>query len=143
MKVETTRFGSIEIDKDKIITFERGILGFPEDRHYALLPHDENSPFFWLQSLESPELAFVVINPAIIVDDYNFEIPDEMEQELELEESSEAEVLVLVTFRSGNGEKPVKLSANLLGPLIINVKNRRACQAVLDPKKYPVRFEFS
>ena len=85
----------------------------------------------------------MVINPAIIVDDYNFEIPDEMEQELELEESSEAEVLVLVTFRSGNGEKPLKLSANLLGPLIINVKNRRACQAVLDPKKYPVRFEFS
>jgi flagellar assembly factor FliW len=143
MKVETTRFGPIEIDEEKVFLFEKGILGFPEDQRYALLPHSENSPFFWLQSLDSPDLAFVVINPALIVEDYSFEIPDEMERELELEESSQAEVLVLVTFRQGNGEKPLHLSANLLGPLIINVKNRRACQAVLDPKKYPVRFEFS
>jgi len=143
MNAETTRFGSIEIDEDKVLTFVEGILGFPEDRRYALLPHSEKSPFFWLQSLETPELAFVVINPALIVEDYNFEIPDEMEKKLELNESSQAEVLVLVTIQTGNGQKAVGLTANLLGPLVINVKNRRACQAVLDPKKYPVRFEFS
>jgi len=143
MKIETTRFGSVEIDENKILTFEKGILGFPEDKRYALLPHNENSPFFWLQSLDSPELAFVVINPALIVDDYNFEIPDEMQKQLDLKESAQAEVLVLVTFRSGNGDKSVRPSANLLGPLVINIENRQACQAVLDPKKYPVRFEFS
>ena len=143
MKIETTRFGSVEIDENKVLTFEKGILGFPEDKRYALLPHNENSPFFWLQSLDSPELAFVVINPALIVDDYNFEIPDEMQKQLDLKESAQAEVLVLVTFRSGNGDKSVRPSANLLGPLVINIENRQACQAVLDPKKYPVRFEFS
>jgi len=143
MKIETTRFGSVEIDENKVLTFEKGILGFPEDKRYALLPHNENSPFFWLQSLDSPELAFVVINPALIVDDYNFEIPDEMQKQLDLKESAQAEVLVLVTFRSGNGDKSIRPSANLLGPLVINIENRQACQAVLDPKKYPVRFEFS
>ena len=142
MNAQTTRFGSIEIDEDKVLTFEKGILGFPEDRHYALLPHGDKSPFFWLQSLESPELAFVVINPALIVKDYNFEIPDDLEKELELKDPVEAEVLVLVTFRNDNGDKAGSLTANLLGPLVVNVKNRQACQAVLDPKKYPVRFEF-
>ncbi len=143
MNAQTTRFGSIEIDEDKVLTFEKGILGFPEDRHYALLPHGDKSPFFWLQSLDSPELAFVVINPALVVEDYNFEIPDDMEKELKVRNPSQAEVLVLVTFRNGKGDKPVSLTANLLGPLVINVRNRRACQVVLDPKKYPVRFEFS
>ena len=141
MKVETTRFGSIEIDENKVLTFVKGILGFPEDRRFALLPHSEKSPFFWLQSLDSPDLAFVVINPALIVEDYNFEIPGDMESDLGLEDSGQAEVLVLVTFRRDNG-RSLKLTANLLGPLIINVDNRRACQAVLDPKEYPVRFEF-
>ena len=143
MNVQTTRFGSIKIDEDKVLTFEKGILGFPEDRRYALLPHSDKSPFFWLQSLDSPELAFVVINPALIVKNYNFEIPDEMERELEVKDPAQAEVLVLVTFQNGDGGKPVSLTANLLGPLIINIENRQACQAVLDPKKYPVRFEFS
>ncbi len=143
MKAETSRFGPIEIDENKILSFKKGILGFPEDKRYALLPHKDDSPFFWLQSLDSPELAFVVINPALIVKDYSFEIPSEMEKELDLKDPSQAEVLVLVTIRQGNGDKPLSLTANLLGPLVINVENRRACQAVLDPKKYPVRYEFS
>ncbi len=143
MKVETSRFGSIEIDDDKVLTFPKGILGFPEDRRYALLPHDEKSPFFWLQSLDSPELAFVVINPALILEDYSFEIPTDMERDLDLREPGQAEVLVLVSFRQGSDGKPSSLTANLLGPLVINVENRKAMQAVLDPKRYPVRYEFS
>ncbi len=143
MKVETTRFGTIEIDEGKVLNFVKGILGFPNDLRYALLPHKENSPFFWLQSLDSPDLAFVVINPSLIVSDYSFELPEEAERELRLEEGDKAEALVIVTFRNRQNGDARSMSANLLGPVVINVDKRLARQVVLDPNKYPVRYEFN
>ncbi len=143
MKVETTRFGTIEIDEGKVLNFVKGILGFPNDLRYALLPHKENSPFFWLQSLDSPDLAFVVINPSLIVSDYSFELPEEAERELRLEEGDKAEALVIVTFRKRQNGDARSMSANLLGPVVINVDKRLARQVVLDPNKYPVRYEFN
>ncbi len=143
MKIETTRFGTVEIDEDKVLRFVRGILGFPNDLRYALLPHKDDSPFFWLQSLDSPDLAFVVINPSLIVSDYAFELPKDAEQELELERPEQAEALVIVTFRPGENGNPAIMSANLLGPVVINVDKGLARQVVLDPNKYPVRYEFN
>ncbi len=145
MKIDTTRFGTIEIDNEKVINFVRGILGFPYDKRYALLPHRENSPFFWLQSLDSPELAFIVINPSLIVSDYSFEVSDDIEKSLELESPEQAESLVIVTIRRNeiDKDKKIEMTANLLGPIVINVEKRLACQVVLDPNKYPVRYEFN
>ncbi len=142
MKVETSRFGTVEVDQDKIIHFTKGILGFPDDKRYILLPHKQNSPFFWLQSIDSPELAFAVINPSLIKSDYLVEIPDEIEKELEIERPDQVDVLVIITIRRGSNGKKVKMTANLLGPIVINIEKRLACQLVLDPKKYPVRYAF-
>ena len=143
MKINTTRFGTIEIDENKIIHFVKGILGFPDDKRYALIPHREGSPFFWLQSVDTPELAFVVINPALVVSDYSFEISDEIQKELELTSSKQAEVLVIVTIRNGDQDSKPKISVNLLGPLVINIEKRLARQVVLDPNQYPVRFDLT
>ncbi len=143
MKVETTRFGTIDVDENKVLNFVKGILGFPNDLRYALLPHREDSPFFWLQSLDTPDLAFVVINPSLVVSDYSFELPEDAEEDLQLQDEGQAEALVIVTFRTSENGKPTSMSANLLGPIVINVDKRLARQVVLDPKKYPVRYEFS
>ncbi len=143
MKVETSRFGTVEIDEGKVLHFVKGILGFPNDLRYALLPHKDNSPFFWLQSLDSPDLAFVVINPALIVSDYSFELPEDAERELQLGEKDKAEALVIVTFRNRQNGDARSMSANLLGPVVINVDKRLARQVVLDPNRYPVRYEFN
>ncbi|NPA94158.1 MAG: flagellar assembly protein FliW [Thermodesulfobacteria bacterium] len=142
MKIETTRFGTVEVDENKILNFVRGILGFPNDLRYALLPHKEDSPFFWLQSVDSPDLAFVVVNPAVIVSDYSFELPEDAQEELQIKDEGQAEALVIVSFRKSDNGKPSEMSANLLGPIVINVDKRLAKQVVLDPKKYPVRYEF-
>ncbi len=142
-KIETTRFGQIEIDEDKVLNFVRGILGFPKDLRYALLPHRKDSPFFWLQSLDSPELAFVVINPSLIVSDYAFELPEDAEKELCIENPEQAEALAIVTFRERKNGESKAMSANLLGPIVINVEKRLARQVVLDPNRYPVRYEFN
>ena len=136
MEIQTTRFGQIVIEEDKIITMTQGILGFPDDRRYVLIPHKEGSPFHWLQSVDTPHLAFVVASPGRFFADYAFDISDDVERELEIESPEDVDCLVIITIPKDN---PRKLTANLLGPVVINVKKRLARQVVLDPNVYPVR----
>ncbi|OCC15561.1 Flagellar assembly factor FliW [Dissulfuribacter thermophilus] len=136
MEINTTRFGTIEIEEEKIIKMTRGLLGFPDDRRYVLIPHKEGSPFHWLQSVDTPALAFVVTSPGRFFSDYVFDISDEIEKELEIEAPEDVDCLVIITIPKDN---PKKLTANLLGPIVINVKKRLACQVVLDPNVYPVK----
>ncbi len=138
MEIQTSRFGTINVEEDKIITFVQEILGFPKAKRFVLLPHRENSPFYWLQCLDQPDLAFVVISPAVFVSNYTFDLPDNIQKELELERAEDVVVLVIVTIERKEGAS--KVTANLLGPIVINEKRRLACQVVLNPNKYPVQF---
>lgn len=140
MQIDTSRFGLIEIDEEKILTLTQGILGFPEQRRYALLPHGEKSPFYWLQSVDRPDLAFVVTNPSLFTSDYAFDVPDFIGKELKIEKQEEVLVLVLLTIPKN---KPQEITANLLGPMIINTKKMLGRQTILDPKIFPVRFPLS
>ncbi len=75
MKIQSTRFGEIECDEADLIAFPEGVLGFPEDSRYVLLDPDGGaSPFKWLQSATSPELAFVVIDAAFLKADYRISL---------------------------------------------------------------------
>ncbi len=139
MELETTRFGKIEIDKEKIITLTKGILGFPDSLRYVLIPHKPGSPFYWLQSVDRPDLAFVVIEPGQFFADYVFDVDDETQSQLQITDAAEVTVLVIVTFARGTGE----ITANLLGPVVINTEKRIGCQMVLDPNRYPVRYPLS
>ncbi len=137
MKLETMRFGILDVNEEDIILFKRGILGFPEQKRYLLVPHRPDSPFFWLQSLEMPELAFVAITPSVCLADYSFDIPDDVQEELELTDSKQAETLLIVTIPRNN---PKCITANLLGPVVINMEKRLGMQVVLDPNIYPVQY---
>lgn len=137
MEIETTRFGRIEIEDEKIITFTREILGFPTDKKYVLFPHRGNSTFYWLQSVGTPWLAFVVMSPQVFCSDYAFELPDSVQKELKLERAEQAFVMVIVTIPKNN---PKEMTANLLAPLVINMDERLACQVILDPGIYQVQF---
>ncbi len=143
MKIDTSRFGPLEIDDDSIIRFSAGILGFPDEKSYVLLPHREGSPFLWLQSVDNPELAFLVINPFVINREYSFEIPDAVQDEMGIEGAETVQTLVLVTVRRNEGEGKSQVTANMLGPVIINTKNMKARQLALDPRKYDVRYSLS
>ncbi len=138
MRVNTTRFGTINVKPDKVITFPQGILGFPEARRFILFPHGEESLFWWLQSLDDEDLAFVTISPAAVCsEEYSFKISDDMQEMLKIEEPSQVEVLLLVTI-SNDASKSV--TVNLLGPIVINVETRLGAQLILDPVKYPVKY---
>lgn len=142
MEIKTSRFGILDIDEKKVINISKGILGFPDAVNFFLLPHSKNSPFHWMQCVDDEKLAFVVIHPAVFCADYSFDIPDSAIDELEIEDPEQLDVLVLVTVRQPSASsKKASVSANLLGPVIINTVNMKGMQLVLDPGKYPVQFE--
>jgi flagellar assembly factor FliW len=135
MLIETTRFGPVDVDESRLIEIPAGLLGFSSFKTFSLLQPDENGVFFWLQSVETPDLAFVVTDPALWVPDYQATIRKEQMEELGLTETGDAQVLVIVNKREHS------LTANLQGPIVINAANRRAMQLVLAEKKWSTRHE--
>lgn len=135
MLIQTTRFGPVEIDESRTLEFPAGLLGFSNYKKFALLQPDDNGVFFWLQSVETPDLAFVVTDPALWVPDYQATIRKEQMEELGLTETGDAQVLVIVNKREHS------LTANLQGPIVVNAANRRAMQLVLAEKKWSTRHE--
>lgn len=135
MNVHTTRFGTVEVDDNRIITFPAGLLGFSSFRQYVLLQPDDEGLFFWLQSIESPDLAFVVTDPTMWVENYEATIRREQMEELCLDKLEQAQVFVIVNKYDHS------LTANLQGPLVINMRNQQAMQLVLADKRWTTRHE--
>lgn len=131
--IQTSRFGSIEIEEDKIITMTTPLLGFEAERHFILLPHGPNSAFWWLQAVDNPNLAFVVIQPTIITPNYHPAIAPHLQEELQSHDKGELEILVILTIPKG---RPEAMTANLLGPVILNPTKKLAKQILLDPSSY-------
>lgn len=133
MDIQTTRFGVISVEDDRIMTFSQGLLGFPEHQQFALIQTGEENYFFWLQSVEDPNLAFVITDPTTFFRDYTVQVREETQTEIELEDVNDAQTFVIC---NKVGEY---LTGNLLGPLVINVRNRRGAQIVLTDKKWTTR----
>jgi len=131
MIVNTLRFGEIEIDESKIIEMPDGMLGFT-DRRFVILSPDNQEYFFWLQSLDSPELAFVVTDPASFFHNYEVKLTSEEYEKIKLEPDSEVIILAVVTMAS---EVP-KITLNLQGPVVVNPNLMLAKQIVLEEGKY-------
>jgi flagellar assembly factor FliW len=137
MDIQSTRFGMMSVDDDRIITFPHGLLGFPEHKQFALVQTGEENYFFWLQSVDEPNLAFVVADPTIFFKGYEIPLRDETRQDIQLGEEEGAEAaLQMFVICNKVGEW---LTGNLLGPLVINAQNRLAQQVVLTEKKWTTR----
>ncbi len=133
MIVHTSRFGPVEVDAARVISFGRGILGFPKYRDFVLIEPEADSTFYWLQSVDAADLAFVVTDPLLFVPDYQVPLREETRQELAIKDLTEANVLVIVN-KVGD-----MLTANLQGPLVIHAQTRAAAQIVISEKKYQTR----
>ena len=133
MEILSSRFGRLSVDDDRIITFPNGVLGFPDHRRFALIQAGQENYFFWLQSIEDSNLAFVVTDPSIFFKDYEVPIREEADQELQLTDHSFAQLFVICN-KVGDW-----LTGNLLGPIVVNAQNRLACQVVLTEKKWTTR----
>jgi flagellar assembly factor FliW len=133
MEIQSTRFGRLVVDDERIITFPNGLLGFPEHSQFALIQTGEDNYFFWLQAVEDPNLAFVVTDPTIYFKEYEVPLREETHQELQLTDASFAQIFVICN-KVGDW-----LTGNLLGPLVVNTANRLGQQVVLTEKKYTTR----
>lgn len=133
MILETSRFGKLEVDENRLITFDEGILGFGQQRRYALIQTGEGSGFYWLQALDAPDVAFVVCDPRLFVADYQVPVKLEDLQSIGLAEPEKAQVFVIVN------KVQDLLTGNFQGPLVVNVENRHARQLVLGDKRYSTR----
>ncbi len=139
MIINTRVFGAIDITEDKIITFESGIIGFPDLKHFTLLHDDEegkDAGIRFLQSIEEPGFAMPVMDPLIVKPDYDPQVEDELLKSLGKIDESNLLVLVSATIPSDL----TKMSVNLQGPFVINVEERKACQVIVDTDKFPVKF---
>ncbi len=138
MKVETSRFGTIEIGEEELIHLPQGMIGFPRERRFVLLRHEPDSPFFWFQSADNAGLAFLLTDPFRFKPDYNLEIPEEDGKLLELDQIEEAlQIMVVVNIHQGRGQP--ELTANLLGPVVVNATKRRGKQVILSGSSYSHR----
>ena len=136
MKVSTTRFGDIDVDKSRVIRMKGGMLGFEPLGKYVLLTQDEKTPFWWFQSVEDGSVAFVVINSFAIKPDYKPVISDAEANLLEIASSEDAVLFSVVTIRSD----PFAVTANLRAPVMINAKKMLAKQVILVDPDYPVQY---
>lgn len=130
MSVNTKMFGEIEIEKEKIITFEKGLIGFPGLKKFALITdaEDDSSKIQWLQSLDEPAMALPIINPYEILKEYNPVVEDELLKPLG--EFKEEDLMLLVTIRVP--EDITQMTINLKGPIIINAETRKGCQIIVE-----------
>lgn len=133
MVIETSRFGPVDVDETRVLTFPKGLLGFPGYTQYVLIEAGENSYFWWLQSIELPDLAFVVTDPSVFVPTYRVPIRPEHMEELGMESIDEAQVFVIVNKRDQ------LLTGNLQGPLVVHVNSRIGEQLVLSDRRFTTR----
>jgi len=134
--IQSTKLGPVAIDSERLITFPDGIPGFPMVKQYTLVKNEKGHPFFWLQAVEDPDLAFVVTDPLIFKPDYHPSLPPEELKELGIDHSNSPVVLTILTIPH---EDPLNLTANLMAPLVINSKTRKAKQIVLSDPGYSHR----
>ncbi|OQW35784.1 MAG: hypothetical protein A4E19_16170 [Nitrospira sp. SG-bin1] len=138
MKCASTRFGSFEVHDESILTFPSGLLGFPEQQRYVILDHDTEAPFKWLQSVEEPALAFVILDPALFYPDYHVDVPPDALAEIRAGEREDLALVVILTIPS---DDPSRITANLRGPLVISHKTKLGKQLVLRedvPTRHPL-----
>lgn len=138
MDITTKIFGEISVDDDKIIHFPSGIIGFPELTDFALV-HDEEKgagSIHWLQSVQESAFALPVMDPLLVMPEYNPEVDDELLKNIG--NLVEDELLVLVTVTVP--KELTKMTVNLKGPIIVNAVEKKACQVIVEGDDYIVKY---
>ena len=135
MRIETTRFGTIDVTADQMFEFPMGLLGFSAQKKYVVLDHAPDSPLKWLQSVDDGSLAFIITDPLFFVPTYRISA-----RKSELEVINPVEEQLVLSVIMTVPENPQDMSANLMAPLIFNMANRTAMQYVLTKQKYPVKY---
>ncbi len=135
MEVKTKTMGIVDVAEENIIEFPHGLLGFEEYKKYALID-SEYKPFLWMQSLEEPNLAFLIVDPFIIAPNYELDVDDRTLSDIDVTSAGDVIVFAIVTVPCDGG--PV--TANLQGPVVINRQNKKALQVILADSRWTTKY---
>jgi flagellar assembly factor FliW len=130
--IDTSRFGKLEIDIEGVINLTEGLLGFADQKRYVLISLETTGPFTWFQSLDNPELAFVLIDPRMVDHNYKVAVDEETLKDLQVGDINRCMVYAIVTLN----QDPRQVTANLIGPIIINPDSKLGRQVVLTDTEY-------
>ena len=134
MDIETTRFGNIEIEEQKILSFVDGLPGFEECKRFVLLAAEETGMIHWMQAIDQPEVSLCVLDVFKGIPDYSPDIPNEVFTELSATENDLVVLTVLVVPPS-----VTDMTTNLVAPILINCQNNMGKQCILDKGDYSTR----
>lgn len=121
--------------EEDVITFPAGLPGFETQKRFVIVSVEEYAPFHWLQSIDGKNIRLAIINPLIFKPDYNPKISKEELSVLQIQDSKDLLMYVIVTIRQPIAES----SANLMGPLFINIKERIGRQIIIEDNAYSLR----
>lgn len=136
MLIKTKHFGEIEIDETSILEFPEGIFGFEDDKKFVVLYDDEdNSPFSWLQSLDTVTTSLPLINPVVYFPDYNPEVSGSSIEKIGDVSEEDLGLFTVVVVP----EDVTKMTTNLKAPIIVNVKTKKAIQVIVEDDNYGIK----
>lgn len=135
MKLNTRKFGEISIDEDKILFMPEGLPGFLEFKHFVLIEDPKSAPFCWYQSTEDPNLALVVMSPFVFKPDYKIDLEGFLATR-SWDEVTVEQLLIYVVINVLTDQGGKKITANLMGPIIINPQSNEAFQLVIPDSSY-------
>jgi flagellar assembly factor FliW len=133
--IQTKYHGEIEINKDEILHFEKGIPGFLDEKEFIVLPLSEDQTFSIMQSLTTLYVAFVIASPFHFFQDYEFKLEDSIVEELDIKDEKDVWVFLILSV----GEPFEKTTANLQAPVIMNSSNHKAKQVILNDGRYKTK----
>ena len=136
MRINTSRFGRIDVDAGEIIQFPSGLPGLEDCREWALLADSTNDALGWLQCTTRGDMALAVVSPRRFVPDYQVRIPRSELTPLAISDISQAQVVVVV------GKTDTTLTLNLKAPIVINLEARTGRQVVASGE-LPLQYELT
>ncbi len=127
MKKILTRFGEVEYDENKLVHFPFGLIGLPELHDFIVMPNKKDGPLFWIQSVDDPQMAFVLTDPTNFFPDYKV-IPEKEDRDaLRIKEGEECLAMVIVTV-----PEDLNITLNLAAPILYSPEKNTAIQVILD-----------
>jgi flagellar assembly factor FliW len=135
LTIESTRFGTVDIDDTIVLTLEQGMIGFPDHHRYAILKQREDSVFMWLHSTEDPSLAFPIVLPWVFYWDYEVDLSDADMAAIGVERADQISIYCVVRVTANVREATI----NLFSPVVVNNQERTARQILNAVEGYSTR----
>lgn len=134
MNIQTAFLGEVKIEESQIIRFDHGLPGFEEENKFTIIPLEESSVYQVLQSVQTPQIAFITVNPFAFTN-YSFDLDESTVHNLEIKSEEDVAILSIVTVKEPFSNSTV----NLMAPIVINTRSHKAKQMILENSEFPIR----